>query len=113
VVDLYQACDVNALVSSEEGFGRTIIEAGALGIPSVGSRIGGIPELIEDAQTGFLVGGEDDGAELAERLRALDAVPAMCQEMGRAARTRVETHFSIQRHARKIMEIYDRLLQST
>ena len=113
VVDLYQACDVNALLSSEEGFGRTIIEAGALGIPSVGSRIGGIPELIEDGQTGFLVAGEDDGAELAERLRALDAVPGLCQEMGRTARTHVETHFSIQNHAQKIMEIYDRLLQST
>jgi glycosyltransferase involved in cell wall biosynthesis len=113
VVDLYRACDVNTLVSNDEGFGRTIIEAGALGVPSVGAKVGGIPELILSGETGFLVSGEDDGAELAERLRTLSADPNWRREMGRAARTRVETHFSIQSHARKVMDIYDHLLKGT
>lgn len=48
---LYRSMDINLLISGEEGFGRTIIEAGAAGRPSIGARIGGIPEIIEEGRT--------------------------------------------------------------
>jgi glycosyltransferase involved in cell wall biosynthesis len=111
VADIYRACDVNVLVSNEEGFGRTIIEAGAMGIPSVGARVGGIPEIIEDGETGLLVPEDDDGTALADRLRLLISHPARRAEMGEAARRRVADLFSIEKHAERIMAIYDRLLE--
>ncbi|NQU42300.1 glycosyltransferase family 4 protein, partial [bacterium] len=76
VVCLYEACDVNVLVSNDEGFGRTIIEAAALGMPSVGANVGGIPELIENGKTGFLIDADDDGTSLADRLQSLAGDPA-------------------------------------
>jgi len=66
-----------------------IYEAGALGKPVVASRIGGIPEIVEDGSTGLLFepGNVD---ELTDRIEALSADPATCAGMGRRARTRVE-----------------------
>ena len=110
VADVYRACDVNVLVSSDEGFGRTIIEAGALGIPSIGARTGGIPELIEEAKTGCLVPSDDDGgAALAACIGDLARNPARCRALGEAARAHIEARFSIQRHAAEIMRVYDQV----
>ncbi len=111
ILDLYQACDLNALISNDEGFGRTIIEAGALGVPSIGTRIGGIPELIVDGETGSLIGGEeDDGQTLAECLTQWLEDRTLAVSRGLAARRRVETEFTIEKHTDHIMTIYDRLL---
>ena len=112
VIELYEACDVNLLVSNDEGFGRTIIEAGGLGVPSIGTRVGGIPELIEDGETGRLIAADDDGTELAESLFALGSDHEACLVLGQSARRHVEAHFSIQRHAERIMDLYDRLLRN-
>jgi glycosyltransferase involved in cell wall biosynthesis len=112
VAPLYQACDVNVLISDDEGFGRTIIEAGALGVPSIGSRVGGIPELIEEDETGYLIPGDDDGAMLADRLRELAQNPERRRAMGARARSHVEAHFTIARHAEQIMDVYDRVIGS-
>lgn len=111
ILDLYQACDFNALISNDEGFGRTIIEAGALNVPSIGTRIGGIPELIVDGETGRLISGDDDGGKaLADSLRTLAANPEQCQAMGLAACRRVEENFTIESHVEKVMALYDELL---
>ncbi|MBN1866671.1 glycosyltransferase family 4 protein [Candidatus Sumerlaeota bacterium] len=112
VKGVYAACDLNALVSNDEGFGRTVIEAGAMSIPSVGTRIGGIPELIADGETGRLVDGNDDGSRIAEVLREMAENREKSLEMGRAARKRVEKEFSIRRHAERVMGLYDRVLTS-
>ncbi|MFP4381829.1 MAG: glycosyltransferase family 4 protein [Candidatus Sumerlaeia bacterium] len=111
VADIYRACDVNVLISNQEGFGRTIIEAGAMGIPSVGTRIGGIPELIIDGETGLLIEPNDDGSELADRLRFLISHHHRAIEMGQAAEKRVREHFTIAKHCEKIMHIYDRVIK--
>jgi glycosyltransferase involved in cell wall biosynthesis len=110
VTSVYAACDLNALVSNDEGFGRTIIEAGAMCIPSVGTRIGGIPELIKDGETGYIVDDNDDGSQIASVLLEMAGNREKCREMGRRARRRVEAEFSIRRHAERVMDVYDRLL---
>jgi glycosyltransferase involved in cell wall biosynthesis len=103
---LYRGIDVNLLISAEEGFGRTIIEAGALGIPSVGSRIGGIPELIREGETGWIVPEGDAGA-LAEVLLRLSADRGAVAAAGAAARRRVEEHFTIGAHTRRVVAVWE------
>lgn len=105
VASLYRAIDVNLLISSEEGFGRTIIEAGALGKPSIGARTGGIPELIADGETGRLVPAGDPAA-LAGVLAALASEPAHLSAMGAAARDRVLRRYTIDAHARAVAALW-------
>lgn len=108
ILPYYEALDINLLVSRDEGFGRTIIEAGALGVPSIGSRVGGIPELIEDGRTGLLVQVEDVEGLAAAIGRLLDS-PAELKEMGESAFRHAAQHFSIRSHAEAIMALYDEL----
>jgi hypothetical protein len=108
VLPYYEAADINLLVSREEGFGRTLIEAAAMGVPSIGSRVGGIPEIVEDEITGLLVEPEDREG-LARAMGRLLASPALRESMGEAAFRRVAQHFSIKSHAEKIMDLYDEL----
>lgn len=106
VLPYYEALDVNLLISRDEGFGRTLIEAGALGAPSIGSRVGGIPEIVADGESGLLVEPEDDEA-LAPAMERLARDAGAREAMGAAARRRVEERFSIAAHARRVMDAYD------
>lgn len=75
-------------------------EAGASGVVVIGSRHGGIPEIIEDGVTGYLV-EERAVSALAERLRALLDDPGLRQRLGEAARQRMEREYDAARqHAR-------------
>lgn len=112
VAPLYQACDLNTLVSNEEGFGRTIIEAAALGIPSIGARSGGIPELIEDGQTGLVVAPDSIHGGLKDALARLETQRDVCRRMGQAARDRAIRHFSIDAHVQAMMAVYDSLFNA-
>lgn len=108
ILPYYEAMDVNLLISRDEGFGRTIIEAAALGAPSIGARVGGIPELIQDGSTGYLIEPEDDAA-LAEAMRRLAGDAALRESLGEAAFRHTAQHFSIASHTEKIMDLYDSL----
>ncbi|MDK2970793.1 MAG: hypothetical protein PWP23_548 [Candidatus Sumerlaeota bacterium] len=107
IARLYGAIDVNLLISAEEGFGRTIIEAGAVGAPSIGTRIGGIPELIREGETGFLV-GEGSATELADCIVRLWAERDRLAERGAAARRHVLASFTIEAHVAAMMEFWER-----
>ena len=109
VEPVYRAMDLNALISTEEGFGRTIIEAGAYGIPSVGSRIGGIPEIIVEGETGWLV-NESDVAAVTEVLLSASADRAELHRRGAAARGRVQREFTLQGTVDRLVEYWEELL---
>lgn len=84
---------------------RTVLEAFALGIPVVGARIGGIPELVKDRITG-LTFNSGDVQDLKGKLKY-----CMCQkdqviEMGKRARALVEEEFGSEKHYRALMDIY-------
>ncbi|HYE95248.1 MAG TPA: glycosyltransferase family 4 protein [Rubricoccaceae bacterium] len=83
-----------------------VLEAMAYAKPVIGSRIGGIPELVEDGETGFLVAPRDAEA-LADRLRWIVAHPVQAAEMGRAGRERVERDFSPEVHYARVRAVYD------
>ncbi|MBI5015003.1 MAG: glycosyltransferase family 4 protein [Deltaproteobacteria bacterium] len=91
-----------------EGFGRVAAEAMACGVPVVGTRVGGLAEVVDDGVTGFLV-PPDDPAALAEALEALVTDPARAAAMGRAGRERVLRLFTLARHIDEMAELFERL----
>jgi glycosyltransferase involved in cell wall biosynthesis len=101
--------DILVQPSLAEGFGMAALEAMAAGLPVVASSAGGLPELIEDGRTGYIVPPADP-ATLAARLRHLVLHADVRETMGVAGRARVRQHFSPQRMAAEIAAVYDRLL---
>jgi D-inositol-3-phosphate glycosyltransferase len=94
----YGAADVVVSVPHYEPFGMTPLEAMACGKPVVGSRVGGIKMSVADGETGYLVPPRDPKA-VAERVRRLLSDPALQLRLGRAARRRIEEHYTWERVA--------------
>ncbi len=95
------------IVPSEwyENLPYAILEAFALGKPVLGSRIGGIPELVRDGETGWLFEPRNAVA-LAERWRGMWQNRAGLKEMGRNARRRAEREYEASQHLARITDIY-------
>lgn len=106
---VFAALDINLLISSDEGFGRVIIEAGVFAVPSIGTLIGGIPELIDNSKSGVLIKLDDVNA-LTEKIFLLADNPDQRKQMGIASEKRVQDLFTIQVHTKKIESIYENLL---
>lgn len=102
-------CDVMVLPSLLEGFGMVLLEAMAMAKPVVASRVGGIPEAVEDGVTGVLVPPGNSG-ELAGALLRLLKDPALRDTMGKAGRKRVETMFSLERTIEELESTYRQLV---
>jgi glycosyltransferase involved in cell wall biosynthesis len=100
---VYAAADIACQASRwEEVFGFVIIEAMAASRPVIGTRVGGIPELIRDGETGYVVPRADAPA-LAERLLRLIANPALRNEMGAAGRARAEAMFDVRERVTELL----------
>ena len=105
-----QACDIVTLPSHSEGLGRALLEAMALGKPAVATRVGGLPEVVVDGQTGLLVPPRSPEALAAAFVRLLEA-PEEAQRMGREGRCRIEEIYEMGWLARRWEALYDELLQ--
>jgi glycosyltransferase involved in cell wall biosynthesis len=79
-----------------EAFGLTVVEAMAAGCPVVASRIGAIPELVVDSETGFVV-APGDSAGIARALERLAQDPSLRARLGAAARRRAVEQFDLER----------------
>ncbi len=111
ILPYYEAADVNILASRKEGFGRTIIESGAIGIPSIGARTGGIEEIIVDGATGYLVPPKNPEA-LTRAIEEMITHPGQRRAMGDAAFKRTAQYFSATAHQERIMNLYDEVLET-
>jgi glycosyltransferase involved in cell wall biosynthesis len=107
--DILGLMDVFVLPSVSEGIPMVLLEALALARPVIASRVGGIPEVIEDGVSGLLVtpGRED---ELAQSCVALMDNYNFAQQLGIAGRKRVEERFSARVMAEKVAEVYRTLV---
>jgi glycosyltransferase involved in cell wall biosynthesis len=105
--ELYAGAAVFCLPSLSEGVPVVLMEAMAMGLPVVATRITGVPELVEEDRSGFLVppGRPDLLADALER--ALRAPAAERRAMGEAGRARVEADFSPARSAERLLELFD------
>ena len=101
--------DVFVLYPLREGLGVASLEAGACSLPTVASKVGGLQEVVEDGQTGFLVPPKNPHA-LADKINFLLANPEMRITMGKKAKQRVETIFSVEKMVDSYIKIYKELL---
>lgn len=96
---------VFCLTSNYEGMPNVILEAMAAARPVVATRVGGVPELVEDGITGFLVEpGDVDGFACAVRKLLED--PELAEKMGRAGREKVEQEFGCEQAVRRLTDLY-------
>jgi glycosyltransferase involved in cell wall biosynthesis len=101
--------DVAVMSSHTEGLPVILLEAGAAGVPSVATAVGGIPEVLDDGQNGYLVPAGDSSA-LAQRIVALLDNEPQRLAMGRAARDRVRHDFSFTAMSRQYYELFKKLV---
>jgi glycosyltransferase involved in cell wall biosynthesis len=106
--DLISSMDAFASAALSEGFGITFVEAMALGVPCVAFRLGGIPEVVLDGETGILVPPRD-GRAFSDALVRLATDPPLRLKLGAAGRARVAAHFTPERYAQAMADLYERL----
>ncbi len=110
IPELYNVCDVFVLPSLIEPFGMVLIEAMACGKPVIGSKVGGILDIIEDGKNGFLTKA-GDSTQMAKQIEVLLLSEEMCRKFGRRSREIVEISFSYEMVAKKAAKIYKKALE--
>ena len=108
---VFCAPSVVAASGDAEGFGIVFIEAQAMGLPVVSTRSGGIPEAVEDGQTGLLV-AENDQQALAEAILKLMRNDQLWQRFSFAGRRRVLEQFNLARQTQRLEDVFDDVLSS-
>jgi glycosyltransferase involved in cell wall biosynthesis len=89
-----------------DGIPNVLIESMALGVPVVSTSISGIPELVQDGESGFLVPPRD-AERLADAIERLVGDPELQREFSRRGRRRVESMFEMSANARALIEVYE------
>jgi glycosyltransferase involved in cell wall biosynthesis len=104
LISLYRDADIFALPTSADTHSLVSLEAMAVGLPVISTRVGGIVDVIEDGKTGYLIEPKDIDA-LADRIRQLVGSYSLRREMGLAGRKRVERHFNIDVISEKVVDL--------
>jgi N-acetyl-alpha-D-glucosaminyl L-malate synthase BshA len=108
IEDYLQAADLGLFSSEVESFCLSILEAMCFGCPSVATRVGGIPEVVEDGVNGVLVPFGDIGA-LASAVDRLIGNPVLRTALGEAGQRRARSHFSAEVIVSRYIELYRRV----
>lgn len=98
------------LPSLSEALPVVLMEAQAMELPVIATKVGSVDQVLKDGESGFLAPPGDSKA-LAERLGYLIDHPESWHEMGKAGRQLVEKHFDIEKLNRRLVRIYERLLR--
>ena len=96
IPQVLQALDLFVLSSTSEGLPLTVLEAMAVGLPVVATRVGGIPEVVVEGQTGFLVPPGKVEA-MAQKIQQLLEDKEQAAQMGQAAAQQVRLNFDLKR----------------
>ena len=95
-------------VTDAEGLGSGALLAMSAGVPVIASRVGGLPEVIEDGVNGLLIGNEPDAP--AQAIARLEADPAEAQRLAANARRTIEERFTVERMVEDTIAVYHRVL---
>ncbi len=112
IVDYLSAADVLLLPSEQESFGLAALEAMACEVPVVASRVGGVPEVVTDGETGFLSAVGDVEKMAADAGRLLTD-QTLRREMGRRARESAVSRYRTDIVIPKYIEFYEKVLKKT
>ena len=112
VARFYAAFDGMILTSVNEGTPVSAIESLAAGRPVVATRVGGVPDVVDDGEDGFLV---DPGSteQLADRLEELARNPELREQMGGRGRARVPSRYAVTRLVEDMDRLYKSLLAAS
>ncbi len=110
-VEILPMLDVFVMPSLQEGLGLSVLEAQAMGLPVVATRVGGLPDIVEDRRTGILVEPRNPKA-LSEAICEVLRNPVRAWDMGRAARMFVEKKYSSAQMFRLTYGLYQRVTNS-
>lgn len=108
---LYAKLDLLLLTSYTEGLPMTVLEASAMGVPVVATRVGGVGEIIQDGHNGFLAGAGDVGTLSMLALKVLED-KKLADKFRDNGRKKVEQEFSLAAGVKKIEEAYEKVLAS-
>jgi glycosyltransferase involved in cell wall biosynthesis len=111
VADLLAAANVGVLSSDFEGMPLAVLEYMAAGLPVVSTRVGGVPEMVKDGESGLLAPPRDPRALAAALARLLDD-PALARTMGERGRSRQRERFSGQAMTARVDALYEELLSA-
>lgn len=106
VPEILQASDIFILPSLWEGLPMVLVEASFVGLPVVASNVGGIPEVIEDGGSGFLVPPGDIDSLTWACIRLIEN-PELRRKMGERGKTIAYSKFNIRRTALHVVELYE------
>ena len=107
--EIYQGHDILLAPTVREGFGLTVAEAMACGLPVVASNCSAIPEVVEEGKGGFLCPVGDVDA-FAEKINILADSPKLRREMGEYNRSKVEKQFTVDRMVKEYQELFEEVL---
>ncbi len=106
VADILNAADIFTLPSKYEGNPMSVMEAMAAGLPVVASRVGGVPELVDDEQTGILIPPDGEPC-FVKALQTLVEHILLRQQVGQAALQRAQQRFDVRQMVRRYEELYE------
>jgi L-malate glycosyltransferase len=106
---IFAAADLVVHAPRLEAFGLVVVQAMACGVAVVAARVGGLPEIVVDGQTGLLAPPEDPAA-MAPLIRGLLTSTPRREEMARAALERARLEYPATRFAERHRALYDALL---
>jgi glycosyltransferase involved in cell wall biosynthesis len=106
LMQLFTDANIFCLPTQADGSSIASLEAMASGLPVVVGAVGGIPELIDDGETGYLL-RPGDLSDLSDRLERLIQQSALRRQMGRAARAACERYYNVTRQLRDILAVID------
>ncbi len=109
VLAWWQRADVAVLSSTSEGMPVSLLEAAACAVPIVATAVGGIPELVETGETGYLV-PPGEASLLAICIKSLLLNPEKAHRMGNAARKKIEQRFSIAHQGDQLLALWTELI---
>ena len=110
VDSFYHAIDVNTLTSLSETFPYSLTEGARAGLPTIASRVGGVPYLIDHGVNGLLFEAGDVDA-LAGHMAALAADPGLRERLGRRLYEKAKAEYSIETTIQRQIEIYEAILR--
>lgn len=112
LIKLCQSCDIFVLPTNAEAFGIAAVEASAMGLPVIGTAVGGLTDIVKHQVSGFVI-EPGDTSSLTKHLLEMAGNPEKRRQFGREARKRTEQLFDAQKNAWLISEILQEAVKET